>query len=200
MLFYWEHFGDNKTTKDKEYDACISHTKVEQGNLDRNNPEEEQFALETLPGDLEKHCGYKLLIRERDLIPSVNRNASDEVSHITSFFGGAESRKTMKTQSCWDNILTFFPLRRNFLPFPAFCFTSSLNENYRVVNFPSLLVFCSVLFCFALFCLFHFHFYFFGDFKEVFFHWMCNLYNKMLKIHKFLSPLKSCLSPQIQSL
>lgn len=54
----------------KEYDAYLSYTKVDQDTLDRDNPEEEQFALEILPDVLEKHYGYKLFIPERDLIPS----------------------------------------------------------------------------------------------------------------------------------
>uniref|UniRef100_A0A2K6ENE0 X-linked interleukin-1 receptor accessory protein-like 2 n=1 Tax=Propithecus coquereli TaxID=379532 RepID=A0A2K6ENE0_PROCO len=54
----------------KEYDAYLSYTKVDQDTLDCDNPEEEQFALEILPDVLEKHYGYKLFIPERDLIPS----------------------------------------------------------------------------------------------------------------------------------
>ncbi|OBS77171.1 hypothetical protein A6R68_16378 [Neotoma lepida] len=65
MLFYRQRFGDNK-----EYDAYLSYTKVDQDTLDCDNTEEEQFALEILPDVLEKHYGYKLFIPERDLIPS----------------------------------------------------------------------------------------------------------------------------------
>lgn len=54
----------------KEYDAYLSYTKVDQDTLDCDDPEEEQFALEILPDVLEKHYGYKLFIPERDLIPS----------------------------------------------------------------------------------------------------------------------------------
>lgn len=54
----------------KEYDAYLSYTKVDQDTLDCVNTEEEQFALEILPDVLEKHYGYKLFIPERDLIPS----------------------------------------------------------------------------------------------------------------------------------
>ncbi|XP_039573600.1 X-linked interleukin-1 receptor accessory protein-like 2 isoform X2 [Passer montanus] len=54
----------------KEYDAYLSYTKVDPDALDRDNNEEEQFALEILPDVLEKHYGYKLFIPDRDLIPS----------------------------------------------------------------------------------------------------------------------------------
>ncbi|KAL4695151.1 hypothetical protein H8959_000246, partial [Pygathrix nigripes] len=71
MLFYRQHFGADETNDDnKEYDAYLSYTKVDQDALDCDNPEEEQFALEVLPDVLEKHYGYKLFIPERDLIPS----------------------------------------------------------------------------------------------------------------------------------
>nr|XP_013005463.1 X-linked interleukin-1 receptor accessory protein-like 2 [Cavia porcellus] len=71
MLFYRQHFGSDETMDDnKEYDACLSYTKVEQDTLDCDKPEEERFALEILPDVLEKHYGYKLFIPERDLIPS----------------------------------------------------------------------------------------------------------------------------------
>ncbi|KAM6151311.1 X-linked interleukin-1 receptor accessory protein-like 2 [Rhynchocyon petersi] len=71
MLFYRQHFGGDETTDDnKEYDAYLSYTKVDQDTVDCDNPEEEHFALEILPDVLEKHYGYKLFIPERDLIPS----------------------------------------------------------------------------------------------------------------------------------
>ncbi|XP_039427881.1 X-linked interleukin-1 receptor accessory protein-like 2 isoform X3 [Corvus cornix cornix] len=54
----------------KEYDAYLSYTKVDPDALDRDNNEEEQFALEILPDVLEKHYGYKLFIPDRDLVPS----------------------------------------------------------------------------------------------------------------------------------
>lgn len=57
-------------TDNKEYDAYLSYTKVDPDALDRDNNEEEQFALEILPDVLEKHYGYKLFIPDRDLIPS----------------------------------------------------------------------------------------------------------------------------------
>ncbi|MEJ1275076.1 interleukin 1 receptor accessory protein-like 2 [Cricetulus griseus] len=71
MLFYRQRFGGDETADDnKEYDAYLSYTKVDQDTLDCVNTEEEQFALEILPDVLEKHYGYKLFIPERDLIPS----------------------------------------------------------------------------------------------------------------------------------
>uniref|UniRef100_A0A2K6MD29 Interleukin 1 receptor accessory protein like 2 n=1 Tax=Rhinopithecus bieti TaxID=61621 RepID=A0A2K6MD29_RHIBE len=49
MLFYRQHFGADETNDDnKEYDAYLSYTKVDQDALDCDNPEEEQFALEVL--------------------------------------------------------------------------------------------------------------------------------------------------------
>ncbi|NWY25686.1 IRPL2 protein, partial [Pheucticus melanocephalus] len=71
MLFYRQNFGGDEAADDnKEYDAYLSYTKVDPDALDRDNNEEEQFALEILPDVLEKHYGYKLFIPERDLIPS----------------------------------------------------------------------------------------------------------------------------------
>ncbi|NXR19054.1 IRPL2 protein, partial [Cinclus mexicanus] len=71
MLFYRQNFGGDETADDnKEYDAYLSYTKVDPDALDRDNNEEEQFALEILPDVLEKHYGYKLFIPDRDLIPS----------------------------------------------------------------------------------------------------------------------------------
>nr|XP_014711444.2 X-linked interleukin-1 receptor accessory protein-like 2 isoform X3 [Equus asinus] len=111
MLFYRQHFGGDETTDDnKEYDAYLSYTKVDQDTLDCDNPEEEQFALEILPDVLEKHYGYKLFIPERDLIPSGNPTSNDEASHITSFFLGAERKEENEESELlihWDNI---FPL------------------------------------------------------------------------------------------
>ncbi|NXQ45589.1 IRPL2 protein, partial [Catharus fuscescens] len=71
MLFYRQNFGGDEAADDnKEYDAYLSYTKVDPDALDRDNNEEEQFALEILPDVLEKHYGYKLFIPDRDLIPS----------------------------------------------------------------------------------------------------------------------------------
>ncbi|XP_069068487.1 X-linked interleukin-1 receptor accessory protein-like 2 [Pleurodeles waltl] len=71
MLFYRRHFGGDEASSDnKEYDAYLSYTKVDPDSLDCESKEEEQFALEILPGVLEKHYGYKLFIPERDLMPS----------------------------------------------------------------------------------------------------------------------------------
>ncbi|NXX36949.1 IRPL2 protein, partial [Nicator chloris] len=71
MLFYRQNFGGDEAADDnKEYDAYLSYTKVDPDGLDRDNNEEEQFALEILPDVLEKHYGYKLFIPDRDLIPS----------------------------------------------------------------------------------------------------------------------------------
>ncbi|NXT70051.1 IRPL2 protein, partial [Chaetops frenatus] len=71
MLFYRQNFGGDEAADDnKEYDAYLSYTKVDPDALDRDNSEEEQFALEILPDVLEKHYGYKLFIPDRDLIPS----------------------------------------------------------------------------------------------------------------------------------
>ncbi|NWV67923.1 IRPL2 protein, partial [Malurus elegans] len=71
MLFYRQNFGGDEAADDnKEYDAYLSYTKVDPDTLDRDNNEEEQFALEILPDVLEKHYGYKLFIPDRDLIPS----------------------------------------------------------------------------------------------------------------------------------
>uniref|UniRef100_UPI001659D9C7 X-linked interleukin-1 receptor accessory protein-like 2 n=1 Tax=Halichoerus grypus TaxID=9711 RepID=UPI001659D9C7 len=84
MLFYRQHFGSDETTNDnKEYDAYLSYTKVDQDTLDCDNPEEEQFALEILPDVLEKHYGYKLFIPERDLIPSGSKYF--QVLYLKSF-------------------------------------------------------------------------------------------------------------------
>nr|XP_042098300.1 X-linked interleukin-1 receptor accessory protein-like 2 [Ovis aries] len=111
MLFYRQHFGGDEIADDnKEYDAYLSYTKVDQDTLDCDNPEEEQFALEILPDVLEKHYGYKLFIPERDLIPSGNSTSNDEASHITSFFLGAERKEENEESELlihWDNI---FPL------------------------------------------------------------------------------------------
>ncbi|XP_071298447.1 X-linked interleukin-1 receptor accessory protein-like 2 isoform X1 [Agelaius tricolor] len=71
MLFYRQNFGGDEAADDnKEYDAYLSYTKVDPDALDRDNNEEEQFALEILPDVLEKRYGYKLFIPDRDLIPS----------------------------------------------------------------------------------------------------------------------------------
>ncbi|MFT7810189.1 hypothetical protein Z043-108976 [Arapaima gigas] len=71
MLCYRRHFGSDETEDDnKEYDACLSYSTVDQESLGRSMSEEEQFALEVLPDVLEKHYGYKLFIPDRDLIPS----------------------------------------------------------------------------------------------------------------------------------
>ncbi|NWX64252.1 IRPL2 protein, partial [Promerops cafer] len=71
MLFYRQNFGGDEAADDnKEYDAYLSYTKVDPDALDRDNNEEEQFALEILPDVLEKHYGYKLFIPDRDLMPS----------------------------------------------------------------------------------------------------------------------------------
>ncbi|XP_029113000.1 X-linked interleukin-1 receptor accessory protein-like 2 [Scleropages formosus] len=71
MLCYRRHFGSDETEDDnKEYDACLSYSTVDQDSLGRSMSEEEQFALEVLPDVLEKHYGYKLFIPDRDLIPS----------------------------------------------------------------------------------------------------------------------------------
>ncbi|XP_072477827.1 interleukin-18 receptor 1 [Notamacropus eugenii] len=56
---------DETLTDGKEYDAFVSYLK----DCQPDNGEERKFALEILPGALEKHFGYKLCIFERDIIP-----------------------------------------------------------------------------------------------------------------------------------
>ncbi|XP_058885171.1 interleukin-1 receptor accessory protein-like 1 isoform X1 [Acipenser ruthenus] len=71
MLFYRNHFGaDEADGENKDYDAYLSYTKVDPDQWGQETSEEERFALEILPDVLEKHCGYKLFIPDRDLIPT----------------------------------------------------------------------------------------------------------------------------------
>ncbi|XP_033863992.1 interleukin-1 receptor accessory protein-like 1 isoform X2 [Acipenser ruthenus] len=71
MLFYRNHFGaDEADGENKDYDAYLSYTKVDPDQWGQETREEERFALEILPDVLEKHCGYKLFIPDRDLIPT----------------------------------------------------------------------------------------------------------------------------------
>ncbi|XP_020843544.1 interleukin-18 receptor 1 [Phascolarctos cinereus] len=56
---------DETLTDGKEYDAFVSYLK----DCQPDNGDEHKFALEILPGALEKHFGYKLCIFERDIIP-----------------------------------------------------------------------------------------------------------------------------------
>ncbi|MGH0126512.1 UNVERIFIED_CONTAM: hypothetical protein FKN15_028883 [Acipenser sinensis] len=71
MLFYRNHFGaDEADGENKDYDAYLSYTKVDPDQWGQESREEERFALEILPDVLEKHCGYKLFIPDRDLIPT----------------------------------------------------------------------------------------------------------------------------------
>lgn len=49
----------------KTYDAFVSYLKE----CRPENGEEHTFAVETLPGVLEKQFGYKLCIFERDVVP-----------------------------------------------------------------------------------------------------------------------------------
>ncbi|XP_074048313.1 interleukin-18 receptor 1 isoform X1 [Macrotis lagotis] len=66
MLCYRDLIRRDETLTDgKEYDAFVSYLKDSQS----NNGDELKFALEILPGALEKHFGYKLCIFERDIIP-----------------------------------------------------------------------------------------------------------------------------------
>ncbi|KAM9032325.1 interleukin-18 receptor 1 isoform X1 [Sarcophilus harrisii] len=66
MLCYRDLIRRDETLTDgKEYDAFVSYLK----DCRPDNGDEHKFALEILPGALEKHFGYKLCIFERDIIP-----------------------------------------------------------------------------------------------------------------------------------
>ncbi|XP_035945400.1 interleukin-18 receptor 1 isoform X2 [Halichoerus grypus] len=65
-LFYRHFMGKDETLTDgKIYDAFVSYLKE----CGPENGEEHTFAVEILPGVLEKHFGYKLCIFERDVVP-----------------------------------------------------------------------------------------------------------------------------------
>ncbi|XP_004402466.1 PREDICTED: interleukin-18 receptor 1 [Odobenus rosmarus divergens] len=65
-LFYRHFMGKDETLTDgKTYDAFVSYLKE----CGPENGEEHTFAVEILPGVLEKHFGYKLCIFERDVVP-----------------------------------------------------------------------------------------------------------------------------------
>ncbi|XP_038198819.1 interleukin-18 receptor 1 [Arvicola amphibius] len=66
VLFYRRLVERDETLTDgKTYDAFVSYLKECQP----ENGEEHTFAVETLPGVLEKQFGYKLCIFERDVVP-----------------------------------------------------------------------------------------------------------------------------------
>ncbi|XP_061067210.1 interleukin-18 receptor 1 isoform X2 [Eubalaena glacialis] len=66
VLFYRHFLGRDETLTDgKTYDAFVSYLKE----CRPENGEEHTFAVEILPGVLEKHFGYKLCIFERDVVP-----------------------------------------------------------------------------------------------------------------------------------
>ncbi|XP_016062669.1 PREDICTED: interleukin-18 receptor 1 [Miniopterus natalensis] len=65
-LFYRQFMGRDETLTDgKTYDAFVSYLKE----CRPENGEEHAFAVETLPGVLERRFGYKLCIFERDVVP-----------------------------------------------------------------------------------------------------------------------------------
>ncbi|XP_032507856.1 interleukin-18 receptor 1 isoform X2 [Phocoena sinus] len=77
ILFYRHFLGRDETLTDgKTYDAFVSYLKE----CRPENGEEHTFAVEILPGVLEKHFGYKLCIFERDVVPG--RAVVDEIHSL----------------------------------------------------------------------------------------------------------------------
>ncbi|XP_024599647.1 interleukin-18 receptor 1 isoform X2 [Neophocaena asiaeorientalis asiaeorientalis] len=77
VLFYRHFLGRDETLTDgKTYDAFVSYLKE----CRPENGEEHTFAVEILPGVLEKHFGYKLCIFERDVVPG--RAVVDEIHSL----------------------------------------------------------------------------------------------------------------------
>ncbi|NXA61195.1 I18RA protein, partial [Mohoua ochrocephala] len=70
VLMYRSYLVHNKSTEDgKEFDAFVSHAKLNSSESDSASISEETFALELLPDMLENKYGYKLCILERDILP-----------------------------------------------------------------------------------------------------------------------------------
>ncbi|XP_042315807.1 interleukin-18 receptor accessory protein [Sceloporus undulatus] len=70
VLFYRYYLAKDETVGDcKEYDAFVSYAKPDPSGIDKAPCNEEEFALEFLPQVLENGYGYKLCLKERNILP-----------------------------------------------------------------------------------------------------------------------------------
>ncbi|KAH0624593.1 hypothetical protein JD844_032235, partial [Phrynosoma platyrhinos] len=70
VLFYRYYLAKDETVGDcKEYDAFVSYAKPDPSGIGKALCNEEEFALEFLPRVLENEYGYKLCLKERNILP-----------------------------------------------------------------------------------------------------------------------------------